>query len=454
MSDLTIEDIENQDFVEESFTVIDLPDEVILHIFSYLSTYEICHLIAPVCRHFHRLSYDPCLIRSISLKPTIDQSDVEFVVAAISRSRCLSSLVIKSRQDAEFLASTAAKNCPRLEKLEIIYCNKLSDDCLASIVDSEVGQSLKSLNLECTPLSTHWGTSQVTKLANLTSLNLFNCRFFDSFHLAAIAYNCEKLEKLNLEEVTHLSEESVITLINERRNTLTCLYLDGESLSDTTFKHLFECSKLEELGISFAEDIGESGITAISQLGQLRILKLKRAKKVAADDFITLFANKKLGNVIHLDLSECVQLDDECVITIALACPKLERLVLNWCWEIQDKGLEFMVQYCNAIIKLHLVGVVLLTDAFLEDICDHLPKLAFLDLQQCPNITDSNLEYIVKLCSHDLEIVNYYGEVIQKYCSGSAAEKTDHEDRSDKESSTTEEALNTDDISDDLSGAF
>ena len=65
------------------------------------------------------------------------------------------------------------------------------------------GLLLKTFNLECTPLSTHWGTSQLIKLKNLTKLNLFNLRLFDSEHLKALAFNCEHLESLNLEEVSH-----------------------------------------------------------------------------------------------------------------------------------------------------------------------------------------------------------------------------------------------------------
>ena len=91
-------------------------------------------------------------------------------------------------------------------------------------------------------------------------------------------------------QVTHLSEDSVITLIQQRQESLKCLYLDGESLTDETFRHLFLCQKLQELGISFAEEMDENGILAISQLSQLTVLKLKRAKKVKADDFVTLFA--------------------------------------------------------------------------------------------------------------------------------------------------------------------
>ena len=81
---------------------------------------------------------------------------------------------------------------------------------------------------------------------------------------------------------------------------------------------MFLCQNLTELGISFAEEMDEAGVEAIAQLNKLQVLKLKRAKKVIADDFVTLFANKNLGFLSDLDLSECVQINDEVIKTIGM----------------------------------------------------------------------------------------------------------------------------------------
>ena len=89
-------------------------------------------------------------------------------------------------------------------------------------------------------------------------------------------------------------------------------------MTDKTFQHLHLCQSLEELGISFAEEMQEIGITALTQLHKLKRLKLKRAKKVIADDFITLFASKNLENLENLDLSECVQITNEVIQTLAI----------------------------------------------------------------------------------------------------------------------------------------
>ena len=93
-----------------------------------------------------------------------------------------------------------------------------------------------------------------------------------------------------------------------------------------------------------------------------------------------------------------------------------------------------------------MVGVVLLTDEFLKEISEHLPYLLHLDLQQCPNITDTNLEDLVEKSEMDLEIVNYYGEIIEPF--DSADISYEKQIKSDNEkSSATEETVCKDDIS-------
>ena len=108
-------------------------------------------------------------------------------------------------------------------------------------------------------------------------------------------------------------------------------------------------------------------------------------------------------------------------------------------------GLEFLIRYSNNILRLYLVGVVLLTDQVLLEISQHLPYLVYLDLQQCPNLTDKKLEDLVEE-KPDLEIVNYYGEIIQYLEKGDevCAEKS-------SSSSSTEGAAKSDEISDGFS---
>ena len=82
------------------------------------------------------------------------------------------------------------------------------------------------------------------------------------------------------------------------------------------------------------------------------------------------------------------------------------------------------------------------------EINDHLPLLLHLDLQQCPNITDRKLEDVIKRSHAGLEIVNYYGEIIQQF---EINEQDLSHDDSSLDSSTTEGAALSEEISDGFS---
>ena len=69
----------------------------------------------------------------------------------------------------------------------------------------------------------------------------------------------------------------------------------------------------------------------------------------------------------------------------------IQELILNWCWELTDKGVEEVILYCHRLELLSLVGVVRITESILIDVGVALPDLKFLNLEQCPNIDDSNL---------------------------------------------------------------
>ena len=80
---------------------------------------------------------------------------------------------------------------------------------------------------------------------------------------------CHSLEKLNIDEVNYLSDESVNTFMELRGANMKMLWLDGESLTDESFRNFHKMEKLELLSISFCDNMGSAGLKAISQLSKL-----------------------------------------------------------------------------------------------------------------------------------------------------------------------------------------
>ena len=106
-NELIIEDLEEkqlQNVQDVHPKLTDLSNEVLLKIFQYLSTYEILRHIALVCKNFRSISLDSSLIKEIFLKPNIDESSQEYICQALSRSRCLNTVTIKSKKSSHLLS--------------------------------------------------------------------------------------------------------------------------------------------------------------------------------------------------------------------------------------------------------------------------------------------------------------------------------------------------------------
>ena len=98
--DITIEDLEDE---ENFFKLTELPDEILLRIFSHLTTSEIFKKVALVCSQFHRISKDPSVIKEIYFRPNLDPTNLQgqqiYITDALKRSRELRSLTLRGKFD-------------------------------------------------------------------------------------------------------------------------------------------------------------------------------------------------------------------------------------------------------------------------------------------------------------------------------------------------------------------
>lgn len=424
MMDLVVEDLEDLDFAlqppdEDQLSILDFPDEILLQIFSYISLHELYRSVATVCKLFLRLTRDPAVRSSIFISNKVNQI---FAIDFLAESVYTNRLVLKERSDSNVLLQTAFATFHHLNHLELRFCRQINHETFELMANPNIAENLKFLSFDCTDSCTRDPSNQTSSrvslfshASNLRHLNLFASKFPESEDLITIGKVCKHLEYLNLEEVTNLSGSSLTSLILDRKETLKTLMLDGEDLTDETFKHLEKCKKLEKLGILFAEHISTQGMEAISKLSQLKSLKLMRAKVLPPIEFIATFSSPKLERLTSLNLSESSLLDDPSISTIANTCRFLKELLLNWCWELTDKGVEDVIMYCDRLEILSLVGVVRITDGILDNIGNRLPDLRLLDLEQCPNIDDKHVvEIVAETNRSNLKVINYWGEPLTK----------------------------------------
>ena len=226
-------------------SITKLPDEVLLKIFGFLSTFDILRNVALVCKDFNRISKDSQLIKEISLTGCNSPIRANYgeLYDFIKNSQSLRKLRISQRADAEKLLSTALNSSKKIENLELEGCI-MSEEMMDEIIG--LGQNIQYLKLAgsdycCWGCEPDYGFNfnfdnfddetleydelpdnfqfirnrtkiiyqipnhilcQVNLLKNLRHLDLKNCEEFFSGDLVLLANNCENLETLYLELVS------------------------------------------------------------------------------------------------------------------------------------------------------------------------------------------------------------------------------------------------------------
>jgi hypothetical protein len=101
-------------------SIQDLPPELLLCLFEYLSVKELCLSVAPVCKRWSMLSKHPCLWKQL----TFGRNDVstEKVCELIRRSPLLRELFLYCRRDTNAILRAAFAACHHLHTLKIVSC--------------------------------------------------------------------------------------------------------------------------------------------------------------------------------------------------------------------------------------------------------------------------------------------------------------------------------------------
>jgi len=435
--DVDLEDSDESDCIEHENSNLDtnsleesdnvtsvLPEEIWVKVFSFFNEYELCG-IGLTCKKFLRLTRDPGLWSTLTLVGDAIAS-TECIEMLISRCSQMTEIRITSRDDIFYLVEAISLSCPLLRTLEIKFCPPLLYSDLSKLAGG--CKKLEVLNLDGTGCLNGDGDSHemegsnkcncgdsnsfchlLAEFPHLSDLNLFLARNLHSKGLELIAENCSSLTHLNIDEVNYLSDESVNRLLEVRGAQLKELRIDGESLSDESYANFHLLINLTLLSVSFADYLGPRGLNSITKLSRLEWLKLRRGADLEPESFVFAFKFGCLGNLRHLDLSECSKIDDSGIEAIANHCPKLGTISLNWCWEVTDVGMACLVNKCKYLVTLNLCGVVRLMGDFLRSVTALLPSLKLIDLEQCPDIQLAVLQDLVRK-NLDLVVTDYYGE--------------------------------------------
>ncbi|KAH8875544.1 F-box/LRR-repeat protein 14 [Schistosoma japonicum] len=355
--------------------------------------------------------------------------------------RILRCLALKN---SESVLPDAIKLCPFLTCLNIGFIT-LSEQG-ATILVNNLPPTLLHLNVEgINNIEIDFITTLVHRCPKLEALNLSHCVSVCDTCVKIISDELHSLRRLNLDGVLWITDSGLLHLADSKavhNGSLNSIWLDGFELSNSglnefiirldyatkrlsgdvddiiyseTGHHVFG---IQQLWISFCDHIEDEAIKSIANLSTLVALTLRKTHQVTPVGLSSLFITSfnhldhqlNLRYLEHLDLSEAPGLNDSVVMDICNCCGnRLRFLTLNWCWEVTDIGVNQIIEVCNSLHQLSLIGNSTIQGRAFSEIPLKVPHLIILNLTQCNHIVDNVLEDLaVKM--PNLYVFDFFGE--------------------------------------------
>lgn len=227
---------------EQETLINSLPDEILTKIFSYLSLKELSCFVRVVCKRWLYVSCTEILWSKLTAEDIKDLEEVapSALVQFVSlNTSSLKYLLLDNCYDIPI--HTLAKMVPNLRELSLAFCSQVNKLLLQTF--SEHCPGITALNLEGCEEITH---DCLTLFSGhiISRLNLSHCNHLTDDSLIFIINTFWNIKDLNLDGVQWISDDAVRLLLENCKETLRYLWLDGENLTDHALTMLGRCNNL------------------------------------------------------------------------------------------------------------------------------------------------------------------------------------------------------------------
>lgn len=354
-----------------------LPDDVVLKVFSYLSTNELC-ACSRVCRRFYFLTWEPGLWTNVELRGL--QTDVDRALRSVVQLLCRSSPVtagVCSTIERVVLSGcvrltdrgllTIARHCPEVRRLEIKGCHRVTNGGLLEVVSGCA--NLEHLDVtgctqvDCIDMSrlrsrphvdASGRPSQCGVETHIRYLDLTDCHAFDDQSLKATLRGCQQLTHLYMRRCAAVSDAGL------RHVAAHCPFLRELSVSDcpqVTDFGLYELARrlgpsLRYLSVAKCDQVSDAGVKQLARhCYRLRYVNVRGCEAVSDDGAAALA--RSCPRLRSLDLGKC-DVTDVGLRHLAENCPNLRRVSLKSCELVTDKGVRWLAVYCRGLQQLNV----------------------------------------------------------------------------------------------------
>lgn len=262
-----------------------LSNEVILHIFSMLTTRDLC-TIAKVSTHFQQIAYDRTLWRSFIFQPHHKKRNIQKIIHMLCKSGRLESiqqLLLNNRSLCEEDIKIMVQNTPNLKDVRfynlkitekttqtlITYCpsleivhmhgGKSTDKCLELL--SSGPTRLRHIDLQRVKNVTTQGLVHILAHCNLSCMNL---REMFGSELLALAPHCSNFVAIDLSS-SQVNDGELKEFLQHCHKLKNISLANCKLITDKSLESLWEVigSNLTDLDISNCPNITNYGVNFI-----------------------------------------------------------------------------------------------------------------------------------------------------------------------------------------------
>ncbi|CAF0834436.1 unnamed protein product [Brachionus calyciflorus] len=449
-----------------------LPRQAAIKIFSYLSITDL-YRASRVCRSWKMIASSNILWSRLDLYSIKDKLTDKLISSIIQKSRpYLIHLNVRGAFKLTQNGFVTISGCRNIQDLNLSDCKNLNDDmvniittgCMVLIYlnlafnDALTDSSIRSLSKNCKNLQ-YLSLAFCTKLTDkgfsylnggeglkkLVYLDLSGCTHVTPVGTSYLAQFCSNLETIKINNFNGLNDRHM-RFCNVLGRLTEIVILDSPNLTDESFKYIAQSKFLKKLKIASNKNITDQSLKAISKnctelkyvslidcekvndiclkyLSQLRgLIVLNLADCIRISDMgIKYLADGSCANKVReLNLTNCLRIGNQSMISLVRKCTNLAYLSLCYCEQIEKDGID-LVGAIENLVSIDLSGCHCgdnslkgianpnlrnasfsgckdITDLGLQKFCNQCPNLETLDLSDCYQLTDNSIKSLAFCC--------------------------------------------------------